>query len=271
MIATSAATRVTPLPDPAAEPTRERRFGLVLLSGGLDSTTVAAFALSQGYELLAVTAHYGQRHQREVLAARTIAETLGLTHRVVDVSFFGDLAWYSALTSPDRFALPTGRPAEQMSQDVPITYVPLRNTFFLTLGAALLESHVLHAIEVDGVPPDAASATLFIAANAIDYSGYPDCRPEFYASAAETLRLGSKLGTQYAVPFRIETPLITLSKADSVRLALDLNAPLDHTWSCYEGGATPCGTCDSCLLRAKGFAEAGAADPALHTSAGKTP
>jgi 7-cyano-7-deazaguanine synthase len=235
----------------------------VLLSGGLDSTTVAALARSRGYELIALTAHYGQRHQREILAAKAVASSLGLTHRIVDVSFFGDLAWYSALTSPDRFQVPASRSTEQMSHDVPITYVPMRNTFFLTLGAALLESQVLHAIEAESASPKDVSATLFIAANAIDYSGYPDCRPEFYASAAETLRQGSKLGTQFGVPFQIETPLIKLSKAEIVRLALDVHAPLGHTWSCYEGGDHPCGTCDSCLLRAKGFAEAATADPAL--------
>ena len=106
-------------------------------------------------------------------------------------------------------------------------------------------------------------ATIFVAANAIDYSGYPDCRPEFYEAAVETLRLGSKLGTQYGISFTVETPLIDKSKADIVRLAVESGAPLEHTWSCYEGGARPCGRCDSCHLRAKGFAEAGVPDPAL--------
>jgi 7-cyano-7-deazaguanine synthase len=133
----------------------------------------------------------------------------------------------------------------------------------LTLGAALLESQALHAIEVEGAAPEAVEATLFIAANAVDYSGYPDCRPEFYAAAVETLRLGSKLGTQYGVRFSVETPLIALTKADIVRLAVEHGAPLAQTWSCYQGGERPCGLCDSCLLRAKGFAEAGVADPAL--------
>ena len=240
-----------------------RRLGLVLLSGGLDSTTVAALARREGYDLAAVTVHYGQTHQREIEAARAIAAALDLRHRVVDVAFFRDLAWYSALTQPERFALPTDRAAAAMAQDVPVTYVPLRNTFFLTLGAALLESEALQAIEQEGTPPAALEATLFIAANAIDYSGYPDCRPEYYAAATETLRLGSKLGAQYGVPWRIATPLIALSKAAIVRLAGEVDAPLALTWSCYEGGARPCGRCDSCLLRAKGFAEAGLADPAV--------
>jgi 7-cyano-7-deazaguanine synthase len=239
-----------------------RRLGLVLLSGGLDSTTVAALARREGYELSAVTVHYGQAHGREIQSARQVAAALGLRHQIVDVAFFKDLAWYSALTHPERFPLPTDRDAAAMARDIPVTYIPLRNTFLLTLGAALLESEALQAIESEGTPPAALQATLFIAANAIDYSGYPDCRPEYYAAAAETLRLGSKLGTQYGVPWRIETPLIALSKAEIVRLAVAVGAPLALTWSCYEGGERPCGRCDSCLLRAKGFAAAGVADPA---------
>lgn len=241
----------------------QRRFAVVMLSGGLDSTTVAAQAVRRGHEVLAVTVHYGQAHHRELRAADAVARVLEMERRVVDVAFFKELAWYSALTQPERFGLPGGRTAEEMERDIPITYVPLRNTFFLTLGAALLESQALHAIEREGADPGAVSATLLIAANAIDYSGYPDCRPEFYASAAETLRLGSKLGTQYGVPISIETPLIALSKAEIVRLAVEVGAPLEQTWSCYEGGERPCGRCDSCQLRAKGFAEAGVADPAL--------
>jgi 7-cyano-7-deazaguanine synthase len=245
-----------------------RRLGVILLSGGLDSTTAAAWARREGYDLVAVTVHYGQAHVRELAAASRVAEALGLHHRVVDVAFFKDLAWYSALTHPERFALPAGRGPEAMAGDVPVTYVPLRNTFLLTLGAALLESEALRLIEEQGVPPSGLTAALFVAANAIDYSGYPDCRPEYYDAVAETLRLGSKLGTQYGVPFRIETPLIRLTKAEIVRLGLEVQAPLALTWSCYAGTDSPergrpCGECDSCRLRAKGFAEAGVPDPAL--------
>jgi 7-cyano-7-deazaguanine synthase len=211
----------------------------------------------------AVTVRYGQAHSREVESAARVAQALGINQRVVDVSFFKELAWYSALTHPERFALPAVRSPEEMARDIPITYVPLRNTFFLTLGAALLESEALDAIENRGADPAALEAVLFVAANAIDYSGYPDCRPEFYSAVAEALRLGSKLGTQYGVAFRVETPVIDKSKADIVRLAAEVGAPLEHTWSCYEGGSRPCGRCDSCLLRAKGFAEAGIPDPAL--------
>ena len=240
-----------------------RRLGLVLLSGGLDSTTVAALARREGYELVALTVHYGQAHRRELESARRVAEALGVRQRLVDGAFFQELAWYSALTQPERFTLPTDRAPTAMAQDIPVTYVPLRNTFLLTLGAALLESEALQIIEGEGTAPVALEAAIFIAANALDYSGYPDCRPEYYRAVEETLRLGSKLGTQYGVPLRIETPLIALSKAEIVRLAVQVGAPLGDTWSCYEGGARPCGRCDSCLLRAKGFAEAGIADPAL--------
>ncbi len=240
-----------------------RRLALVLLSGGLDSTAVAALARRTGYAVSAVTVHYGQAHRREIDSAQRVAQALDLQHRVVDVAFFRDLAWYSALTHPERFPLPADRTPEAMAEAVPVSYVPLRNTFFLTLGAALLESEALHALEVEGVAPGTLEATLFIAANAIDYSGYPDCRPEYYTAMAEALRLGSKLGTQYGVPLRIETPLIRLSKGEIVRLAVEAGAPLGLTYSCYEGGERPCGRCDSCGLRAKGFAEAGIPDPAL--------
>jgi len=243
--------------------TPTKRLALILLSGGLDSTTVATLATRQGYDVSAVSVHYGQRHRRELAAAAAVARALGIAHRVVNVSFYRDLAWYSALTQPERFAVPEDRSTAAMAADIPITYVPLRNTFLLTLGAALLESEALNAIEQQGVAPAALEATLFIAANTQDYSGYPDCRPEYYQAIGETLRLGSKLGTQYGVPFGIQTPIIHLSKAEIVRLATNVGAPLEHTWSCYEGGATPCGRCDSCLLRAKGFAEAGVPDPAL--------
>jgi len=239
------------------------KIGLVLLSGGLDSTTVAALALHEGYELSALTVDYGQTHRQEVAAAQAVAASLGVAHHIASVEFFRQLAWYSALTSPDRYSAPVDRDSAAMAADIPITYVPLRNTFLLTLGAAALESRALALIEAGGADARELSPTLFIAANAIDYSGYPDCRPEFYRAAGETLRLGSKLGTQYGVRIEIRTPLIDKGKREIVELGLALGAPLDRTWSCYGPGPAPCGRCDSCELRAKGFAEAGAADPAL--------
>ncbi len=149
-------------------------FGVTLLSGGLDSTTVSAHAAGRVDRLSALTFHYGQTHSKEVDCARHIAELLGIEHRMMDISFVGDVAWYSALTNPERFPIPKGRGEEQIGFSIPITYVPLRNTIFVALSAALLESNVLHAIEEDGLSPGEINAHIYMAPNAIDYSGYPD-------------------------------------------------------------------------------------------------
>jgi 7-cyano-7-deazaguanine synthase len=240
-----------------------RRIGVVLLSGGLDSTTVAASAKAEGYELVALTFSYGQRHRQELESAKRVATLLGIRHEVVDMSVLSKLAWYSALTTPADFSVPKERTVEQGSKDIPITYVPLRNSVFLTLAAALLESEALSLVESGGISPEALMASVFIAANAIDFSGYPDCRPEYFRAMAEALAQGSKLGKQYGVRIGIEVPLLHMTKAEIVALGVRLGAPLEHTWSCYEGGDVPCGSCDSCRLRARGFAQAGCKDPLL--------
>ena len=238
-------------------------FGVTLLSGGLDSTTVTAYARQRVDHLTALTFHYGQSHAKEVDCARHVAEVLEVEHRLIDTSFIRDVAWYSALTDPESFPVPHDRTVEQMGSGIPITYVPLRNTMFLSLSAAFLESAVLNAIEVDGLSPDDIEARLYVAVNAIDYSGYPDCRPEYYERIGETLKYGSKLGTEYDVAFQVETPVIELSKAEIAELGVRLDAPLEHTWSCYEAGEVPCDRCDACVLRANGFAEAGIPDPLM--------
>ena len=238
-------------------------FGVTLLSGGLDSTTVTAYARDRVDHLTALTFHYGQSHAKEVDCARHVAEVMGVEHRLIDASFIKDVAWYSALTDPHSFPVPHDRTAQEMGSGIPITYVPLRNTMFLALSAAFLESAVLNAIEVDGLSPTDIQARLYVAVNAIDYSGYPDCRPEFFQKMGESLGYGSKLWTEYHVPLQIEIPIIEMSKADIVRLAMELEAPLELTWSCYQGGEIPCGRCDSCILRANGFRDAGFPDPAL--------
>ena len=238
-------------------------FAVTLLSGGLDSTTVTAYARSRSDRLTAITFQYGQTHSREVTSAFEVARRLEVDHRLVDISFLGDVAWYSALTNPEAFPLPTDQEPGQTGASIPITYVPLRNTTFVALAAAYLESQVLHAIEVEGVAPGDVSAVVYMAPNVLDYSGYPDCRPEFFARMSQTIRYGSKLGAEYGIDIRIETPIITLSKADIVRMAVDLGAPLELTWSCYAGGERPCGACDSCVLRARGFRQAGIPDQAL--------
>lgn len=234
--------------------------GIVLLSGGLDSTTVAAHALRAGWNVRGLCIRYGQRHEREVEAALAVAGRLGIPCQVADARFYGDLAAYSALTSD--MPLPPTRDAAAMAAAIPNTYVPLRNTFFVTAAAAALESWMLGLID-GGREAASLRPAVFVGANAVDYSGYPDCRPEFYDALTEVLRLGSKLGMQHGVRITIEAPIIRMSKAEIARYADELGAPTDLTWSCYAGGDAPCGTCDSCILRANGFREAGLADPAL--------
>ena len=238
-------------------------FSVTLLSGGLDSTTVTAYARGHSDHLTALTFQYGQSHSKEVKSAQRIAEIMGIDHKLIDISFLGDVAWYSALTNPEAFPIPKHTAAEEIGASIPITYVPLRNTVFLALSAAYLESQVLHGIEVEGIDSTDISTCLYMAPNAIDYSGYPDCRPEYFEQMTETLRYGSKLGTQYGVRIQVETPIIRMSKAEIVEMGTRLGAPLEYTWSCYEGGEAPCGACDSCVLRARGFEEAGIEDPLL--------
>ena len=238
-------------------------YGVSLLSGGLDSTTVTALAKSKTDHLTALTFHYGQSHSKEVDCAAEVARSLGVTQELLDISFLGKVAWYSALTNPEQFPMPEDREASRMGNSIPITYVPLRNTIFLSLAAASLESQVLYAIEIKHVLPEDVQAYIYMAPNAIDYSGYPDCRPEFFQKMGESLGYGSKLWTEYHVPLQIEIPIIEMSKADIVRLAMELEAPLELTWSCYQGGEIPCGRCDSCILRASGFSAAGYPDPAV--------
>ena len=238
-------------------------YGVSLLSGGLDSTTVTALAKGKTDHLTALTFHYGQSHSKEVDCAAEVARSLGVTQELLDISFLGKVAWYSALTNPEQFPMPEDREASRMGNSIPITYVPLRNTIFLSLAAASLESQVLYAIEIEHVLPEDVQAYIYMAPNAIDYSGYPDCRPEYFYKMTEALAYGSKLWTEYKIPIQVKTPIIELSKMEIVKLGLRLKAPLELTWSCYQGGEAPCGSCDSCLLRAKGFDEAGVPDPAL--------
>lgn len=220
------------------------KSAVVLLSGGLDSSTTLALAIKEGFEAHALTFHYGQRHEREVRAARDLAEALGSRdHRVIrlDLRQVGG----SALTE-EGVEVPKGRSLEEISQGIPLTYVPARNTILLSYALAWAE-----VIGADAI---------FVGANAIDYSGYPDCRPEFYLAFQEVARLGTRRGVE-GRPVEIRYPLITLTKAEIVRKALELGVPLELTWSCYMGGERACGLCDACQLRLKGFKEAGVQDP----------
>ncbi len=218
---------------------------LVALSGGLDSTVCMAVAARAGAELIALTFDYGQRHRVELDRAAAVAARFGADHLMVhlDASQWGG----SALTDTS-IAVPDATEAASAPDRIPVTYVPARNLIFLSVAMGVAEAR-----DADDV---------YLGINALDYSGYPDCRPEFVASFAATAALATKRGVE-GRPIPIRTPLVDLTKAGIVALGLEVGAPLELTWSCYRGGARPCGTCDSCVLRAKGFAEAGVPDPAL--------
>jgi 7-cyano-7-deazaguanine synthase len=219
---------------------------VVLLSGGLDSSTTLAVARAQGYECCALSFEYGQRHARELQAARRVAAALGARQHLIlrlDLGAIGG----SALTAD--IPVPKGRSQQEIAHGIPVTYVPARNTIFL--------AHALAWAEVLG------AQDIFIGVNVLDASGYPDCRPEYIEAFERLANLATKAGVEGKSRFRIHTPLIRLSKAEIVKKAAGLGVDPALTWSCYEPqpDGRPCGLCDACLLRAKGFAEAGLADP----------
>ncbi|MGF7089238.1 7-cyano-7-deazaguanine synthase [Kroppenstedtia sanguinis] len=215
---------------------------VVVLSGGLDSTTCMGLAREAGYDLYPLTFHYGQRHDREVEYARKVAKYFEVKeHRVVDMGFLRQIGG-SALTD-DKMEVPV---PDDSGEEIPSTYVPARNLIFLSLATAYAE--VIGAVKV------------YIGVSAVDYSGYPDCRPEFIQSMEETIRQGTKAGVN-GNPIHLEAPLLHLSKGETIREGLRLGVPYHLTTSCYRGGETACGLCDSCRLRLKGFREAGAEDP----------
>jgi 7-cyano-7-deazaguanine synthase len=219
---------------------------VVLLSGGLDSATVLAIARAQGYETYALSFSYGQRHAWELEAAKRVAASVGAAqHRIatIDLRAFGG----SALTAD--IDVPKGRAPDEMSHGIPITYVPARNTIFLSFALAWAE--VLGASDV------------FIGVNALDYSGYPDCRPEFIEAFEKMANLATKAGVEGSQHLKIHTPLVAMTKAQIIAKGLELGVDFALTSSCYDPGpnGAPCGACDSCLLRAKGFGENGIEDP----------
>jgi 7-cyano-7-deazaguanine synthase len=219
---------------------------VVLLSGGLDSATTAAIAKSDGFGLFALSVDYRQRHRFELDAARRVAKALCVTRHViasVNLDQFGG----SALT--DEIAVPLDRDETQMSQGIPATYVPARNTVFLSLA--------LGYAEVVG------AADIFIGVNAVDYSGYPDCRPEFIAAFEKLTNLATKAGVEGTMKFHIHTPLIHMTKAEIIRRGIQLGVDYGLTHSCYapNDSGIACGRCDACRLRLKGFAESGLTDP----------
>src|SRR5271163_1990564 len=231
---------------------KAERKAVVLLSGGDDSTTVLSIAKSEGFEVYALSFRYGQRHEFEIKAARRIAENLGVArHLVADIDL--RLIGGSALTSD--IPVPKDRPLDEMSHGIPVTYVPARNTIFLSFALAWAE--VLGASDI------------FIGVNALDYSGYPDCRPEFIEAYSRMANLATKAGVEGRQSLRIHTPLISLTKAQIIQKGIELGVDYALTSSCYdpspEGEA--CGHCDSCLHRLKGFAENGIGDPVSYRTA----
>ena len=239
------------LPAPEALTSREmcvaeRIPAVVLLSGGLDSATTAAIAMSEGFRVHALSFSYGQRHRFELEAARRVAESLRVSeHRVatIDLRVFGG----SALT--DDIEVPKGRDSEEMAQGIPVTYVPARNTIFLSFALAWAE--VLGANDI------------FIGVNALDYSGYPDCRPEFIRAFEQMANLATKAGVEGRQRLTIHAPLMHLTKAQIIRRGMELGVDYGLTSSCYDPSpdGKPCGQCDSCFLRRKGFRENGIDDP----------
>ena len=220
---------------------------VILLSGGLDSATTAAIARAAGFDLHALSFDYGQRHRCELDAARRVGESLGVRRHVmleIDLRKFGTSALTAAID------VPKGRSDEQMGSGIPITYVPARNTVFLSLALAYAET--------------LAAADLFIGVNALDYSGYPDCRPEYIEAFERIANLATKAGVEGTLAFKIHTPLVHWSKAEIIREGTRLGVDYGLTRSCYDPDASgaACGECDSCSLRLKGFVEAGLVDPA---------
>ncbi len=227
-----------------SQPSTRQPRAVVLLSGGLDSSTTLALAVERGFAPYTLAFRYGQRHERELEAAHRVAQALGSReHKVIDIDLrlFGG----SALTAD--IPVPHARTDSEIGEGIPPTYVPARNLVFLSLATAYAE--VLGADDI------------FLGINFQDYSGYPDCRPEFLDSFQQTANLATKAGTEDGRTLRYHAPLLYMTKAAIVREGTRLGVPWELTWSCYEGGAEACGTCDSCLLRLRGFGEAGETDP----------
>jgi 7-cyano-7-deazaguanine synthase len=230
---------------------QQPKSAVVLLSGGLDSTTTLAIAKHEGFRLHALTFRYGQRHAIEIAAARRVAQAIGVERHVIvdiDLRVFGG----SALT--DELAVPKNRSLDEMAEGIPNTYVPARNTVFLAYALAFAEV--------------TESEDIFIGVNALDYSGYPDCRPEFIRAFEAMANLATKAAVEGHQQLRLHMPLIQLTKAQIIQRGRELGVDFGLTHSCYDPSpdGTSCGQCDSCLLRRKGFAEAGVADPITYRS-----
>jgi len=224
----------------------ERKRAVVLLSGGVDSSTVMALASTEDYKIHALSFRYGQRHEREIEAAKRVAAFFDVRNHLI-IDFNLRAIGGSALT--DQIDVPKGREPEEISRSIPVTYVPARNTIFLSFALSLAEK-----IEAEDI---------FFGANQLDYSGYPDCRGEYIRAFEEMANLATKAGVEGRLKVKIHTPLIQMTKAEIVRKGMELGLDFSLTWSCYDPTADglACGLCDSCQLRLKGFREAGFDDP----------
>lgn len=224
---------------------------ICLLSGGLDSATVLAVALRDGYQVEALTLQYGQLHKREIESAKKIAAHFKVRQTELKI----DLPWGGSALLDSSIPIPKNRNEKELSQGIPATYVPARNTIFLSFAASFAESRNAQAI--------------FIGANAIDYSGYPDCRESFFLAFERVIQEGTKAGSE-GNRTKIMVPLLHLRKTEIIELGTSLYVPYELTWSCYEGGEKPCGECDSCLIRLKGFEALGVSDPLIQNSSNRT-
>lgn len=219
-----------------------RKKAIVLLSGGLDSATVLCHVLDQGYETYGLIFDYGQRHKKEIKIAQHLAHVCGITAEVVKIG----MPWKGSALLDKEILIPEHDAIDR--HHIPATYVPARNIIFLSFAASYAEA--------------VGAVRIFIGANAVDYSGYPDCRPAFFESYEAMMKQGLKTGVE-GKKIKVGTPLLHKTKAQIIRMGMKLSVPYELTWSCYRGGKKPCGTCDSCQLRAKGFQQAGYADPLL--------
>jgi len=220
---------------------------VVLLSGGLDSSCVLYQALADNFLCYAISFDYQQRHRRELQSANAIALAAGVAqHQIVN---FDLRLWGGSALTDDAIDLPQERSLDEMSENIPVTYVPARNTIFLSFALAYAEA--------------IAAERIYIGVNALDYSGYPDCRPDYIHAMQEVFRLGTKQG-RLGQPITIEAPLINLKKTEIIQLGNKLGVPWELTWSCYAGSDVPCGVCDSCKLRLAAFAELGLLDPSVY-------
>lgn len=210
---------------------------IVLLSGGIDSTTTLYLAKKQGYKCHALIFDYGQRHKRELSSAVAVAKRAKVPFQIIKIK----LPWKGSALLDSRYPLPVTRSLKAIGKGIPSTYVPARNTIFLSFALSYAEA--------------IGAGAIFIGANAIDFSGYPDCRPSFYRAFRKVVKEGTK-----KKKIRVLTPLINKTKAQIIALGLKFKAPLELTWSCYKGGKKPCGVCDSCKLRQKGFSQLGIRD-----------